>query len=237
MSSEENTLTQTTATPLRIPLGQALRQLPSHYREMWRERPGEAFAGQIPFARWDVVGLFLFLLVIARVGLGLIATGIVSARVQQLLATPPYASLAPNLVHIVVIAILLEVIALPAGFFLSMALQYVLAMVWRGQGSFLSQCYTYLLFYVPIGIVESLFSLVFACISDGGSMLNLVFSLGCGIFTLLLNFFQLRAVHRLSAGQSVMIIMVWGIINALIITVEGMMLLNFILSPIIQISR
>ncbi len=220
----------------RLPLKQALYQLAGHYREMWRKRPTETFAQQLPYARWDVTWVLIFMFTTARVVFGLITTMIVAVLVQQTLANTPYAPLTTHLIHLVVITVLLEVIFLPGGFFLHMALQYVFAKAWRGNGSFLSQCYTYLLFYAPISMGSSLLSLVLIGIPNVGGMLNLIFALTLLILTMLFNVFQLQAVYRLGAGKAVAVVLSAGIIIVLIIAMGGIVLSNVIFSSIIHLS-
>jgi hypothetical protein len=88
-------------------------------------------------------------------------------------------------------------IGIPLGFLLWMGLLSILARAVGGQGTFLTQISTSLLFQVPLGLLCNLLSLIPLC---GGLSLAI---LGYG---LLLHVFMLMAVHRLSGRKATVVV-------------------------------
>jgi hypothetical protein len=88
-------------------------------------------------------------------------------------------------------------LGVPLTFLLWMGLLYILARVVRGQGTFLSQLATTLLFQVPLGILISLLSLL--PFSDGLSLAILGYGL-------LLQVFMVMAVHHQSGSKATLIV-------------------------------
>jgi len=81
-----------------------------------------------------------------------------------------------------------------------MAIIYGLARAFGGQGTFLTQSYTYLLFDVPLGIVSSLIALIPIA---GGFI-----SIAIGIYSIVLAIFSVMAVHRLSGGRATAVVLI-----------------------------
>jgi hypothetical protein len=88
-------------------------------------------------------------------------------------------------------------LGIPLAFLLWMGLLYILARGVRGQGTFLSQLWTTLLFQVPLSILSSLLSL-------------LPFSAGLSLailgYGLLLQVFMVMAVHQLNGSKASLVV-------------------------------
>ena len=85
------------------------------------------------------------------------------------------------------------------GIFLAQGITYLLAKAFGGQGSFLAQVYTFLLYQVPIGLVSVALSII--------PVLGSIGSLG-GIYGYVLETFQVMVVHRLSTGKAIAVVLI-----------------------------
>ena len=88
----------------------------------------------------------------------------------------------------------------PLLFFLIMAIVFLLAKAFGGQGTFLEQCNSSLYIQAPLGI----FSKLLALIPVVGRILNSVLS----IYGIVLQVFVIIAVHRLSKGKAIATILI-----------------------------
>jgi hypothetical protein len=95
---------------------------------------------------------------------------------------------------------LVSIIIVPAFFFIGMGIQYGLAKAFGGQGKFVTQCYTNLLFSVPIGIVSGIVNLI----PFAGAFVAFALS----IYAIVLNILSLMAVHRLSGGKATAVVLI-----------------------------
>jgi hypothetical protein len=96
-------------------------------------------------------------------------------------------------------------------FFTGTGIRYLIAKAFRGQGTFLAQGYTDLLFTVPLGILSALVSWV--------PLLGSVVAFGVSIYAIVLHIFSIMAVHRLSGGKATAVVLIpvaVGILLALI---------------------
>jgi hypothetical protein len=189
-----------------LSLWEAIKQLPKQY---WRilTKPGAAtFAEEMGKARWDVIwaqilGLSLLsALLVSLVWLILIAflTSILNAQPVPPGEPSPSSFTAFFFLPIPLFAVAVFLGGL-GGFFLGEGITYLLAKAFGGQGSFMVQAYTALLFQVPIGLGITLLSLIpfvgyFASVA--------------GIYSYILQTFQLMAVHRLSTGKAVAVVLI-----------------------------
>jgi hypothetical protein len=81
-----------------------------------------------------------------------------------------------------------------------MGILYGLAKAFGGQGKFVTQCYTTLLFSVPIGIVSGIVNLI----PFAGAFVAFALS----IYAIVLNILSLMAVHRLSGGKATAVVLI-----------------------------
>jgi hypothetical protein len=87
-----------------------------------------------------------------------------------------------------------SIIAVPVSFFIVVGIQYLLAKAFRGEGNFLTQGYTYLLFEVPIAILGYLLGFI--------PFVGWIAGFALFIYGIVLNVFSIMAVHRLSGGKA-----------------------------------
>jgi len=185
------------ATPLT--LWEAIKQLPKQY---WRvlTKPGAAtFEAEMGSARWDIIWVQVLILALVStllVSLLWLFEATLFTSIQRAAPTSPGVpspNIFPNLFLVPIplvgaIAFLTSV----GGFFLGQGIAYLLAKAFGGQGSFMVQAYTTLLYQVPITIV--------GIIPFVGA--------AAGIYGYVLEAFQLMAVHRLSTGKAITVVVI-----------------------------
>jgi hypothetical protein len=189
-----------------LSLWEAVKQLPAQY---WRvlSKPGTAtFAWEAWKARWDVIwvqvlGLSLFSAVLTML-FWLIFVALVSTSFASFPSEAGSSNYAPGLGFLLVPVPLIGLGALISGvgsFFLGEGIAYGLAKAFGGQGDFKTQAYTSLLYHVPINIVALLLSLV-PFVGSIGSLI--------GIYAYVLEVFQQMAIHRLSVGRALAVVLI-----------------------------
>jgi len=154
-------------------------------------------------ADWAVVLAQLLILVVVGVVLGVISGLYVSSQASRILGTSGFSSsTAAFTVATSVAGAFLRIIFIPAAFFIGVGVQYALARAFNGQGTFLAQSYTHLLFKTPLDIIGYIFSTIFVFIPVVGTILSEVVILALLVYAVVLNIFQIKAVHRLSTGKA-----------------------------------
>lgn len=154
------------------------------------------FAEEMGKASWDIVWVQLIASAIISAILGYLAT----------LISPTFNSTSSSSLSIGTLRAFAaglsfgSIIIIPVFFFISMGIFYGLSKAFGGQGRFVTQSYTYLLFSVPIGIVTSIVNLI----PIAGSFI----ALAVGIYSIVLNIFSIMAVHRLSGGKATAVVLI-----------------------------
>jgi hypothetical protein len=191
------------------PLGQAIRDLPNQYRNVLSHPSDQTFAGEMVKADWTVVWVQLLILVVVGVVLGVISGAYVSAQASSILGTPGFSSSAAAFtVATSVAGAFLRIIFIPAAFFIGVGVQFALARAFNGQGTFLAQSYTHLLFKTPLDIIGYIFSTIFVFIPVVGTILGGIVGLTLLVYAVVLNIFQIKAVHRLSTGNALAVVLI-----------------------------
>lgn len=190
------------ATPL--PLGQALQQLPGQYVKVTTRPGAQSFAEEMGKAEWGIIWLQLVLYAAIA--------GALSYLDRQLhpitpadFATPNGSALSPDTVNLIVQATTYTsgfgtFLGVVVGFFIFQGIGYGLAKLFNGQGTFLTQCYTALLFQVPLGILGALVGFI--------PILSIIGGLAINIYSLVLQVFSIMAVHRLSGGKATGVVLI-----------------------------
>jgi hypothetical protein len=202
---------------------EAIKQLPKQY---WRilTKPGAAtFAEEMGKARWDIIWTQILGLSLLSALLASLVWFILVVFITALFNAQPTApgELSPSdftgllFLPIPLVAAATFVFGL-GGFFLGQGIIYGLAKAFGGQGTFMAQTYTTLLYQVPIGIGVALLSLI---------PFVGYFSSVASIYGYILETFQLMAVHRLSTGKAIAVVLIP--IAAGILLVIGLVALYF----------
>jgi hypothetical protein len=127
------------------------------------------------------------------------------------------------LVHLVTVLShpLGQLLLTPVSFFLFSGLLYLLARAVRGQGSFLAQNYTTLLFSVPLTLINYIPGLVLGLIPFVGAFLFGLLTFVVGICGLVWQTYVVMAVHRLSGGKAAGVVVLTILAVILITLVPG----------------
>lgn len=193
-----------------LPLGEALRQLPSQYIRVLTKPSPTTLAMEMGKAAWDIVWLQLLISAVLSAILGYAGSLINPFRFTSLGTTSPSPIDPGTLQAITLGSSLGSVILVPLFFFIGVGILYLLAKAFGGTGTFLAQSYTFLLIGVPVGIVSGLLSLI--------PILGGLVAFGLSIYAIVLEVFAIMAVHRLSGGKATAVVLIpVGVIFLLLI--------------------
>ncbi len=188
-------------------LSEEIKELPRQYLDVLT-KPGVAtFAAEIGKASWRMVWIQLLGWGVISMILGWIAHAIFAGISYRFAG-----SLSPEVMQQLSASSNSYggIIGVPLGFFIWMGLVYLLSKAFHGQGTFLAQSYTSLLFQAPLGVISGILGLVpyFGLISFA------VF-----IYGIVLQVFAIMAVHRLSGGKATAVIFLPAAIITLLVIV------------------
>ena len=152
-------------------------------------------------ASWDIVWVQLIFYAIISTVLSYLATLISGSNLNS---TSSSGSVSPALldsIRSITLGITFgQIIIIPLFFFIGMAIIYGIARAFGGQGRFVTQSYSYLLFDVPLGIVSSLIGLI--------PIAGAFIALAIGIYRIVLAIFSVMAVHRLTGGRATAVVLI-----------------------------
>jgi hypothetical protein len=189
-----------------LPLGQAIRALPSQYLKVITRPSVQSFSAEKGKASWGSTWLQL------------IALGMLSALLSVLaqLIAPPHVGTVPGVSPATVQAVTTTLLALfllvgtPLTFLVAGAVLYWLARLFKGDGSYLQQVYTLTLFGVPLVLLSFLLQVLPATSSWLPYLPHL--------YSLVLLVLSLMAVHHLSRGKALAVMLIpLGIVLVLIL--------------------
>jgi hypothetical protein len=188
------------------PIGQAIQELPNQYIRVLTKPSAQTFAEEMGKADWAMVWIQLLVLAILGTILGFIraAIGLAGSSFVSNNQFNPAALLALS-----VSGSTFSFISVPLAFFILVGIQYLLAKAFQGQGRFLTQGYTTLLFQVPIYIASFILGLI--------PILGGIAGLALLIYSWVLNVFAIMAVHRLSGGKASAVVFIPIIVVGLLL--------------------
>src|SRR5260370_14200313 len=154
-----------------LPLGEAIRQLPNQYIKVLTKPSAATFAAEQGKAAWNIVWVQLL-------GAAIIIAGLVFLLLQL---TLPGALSSSNVPPSSIAALgafplgfaLSFIVLYPLIFFIAVGIQYLIAKVFGGQGTFVAHGYSSLLYSAPIGVVRLLLGLIPILGSLAGSALEI----------------------------------------------------------------
>ncbi len=198
---------QPLATPL--PLGTAIRQLPAQYWRVVSRPSSTTFAAEMGKARWNIVWVQIALYIVFVTIVGILSNALLPSRVDALSSTDT-ASLTPATIamlqRLVTFISLLttygQILLIPLSLFVGTGLLFMLAKAFGGDGKFLTQLYSTLLFLVPLGILLNVLTLVVSFLPGVGSLLSFLAVFGYLGYEGTLLGLMLMPVHRLSGGRA-----------------------------------
>lgn len=193
-----------------LPLGEAIKQLPTQYKKVLT-KPGVAtFAEEMGKAKWDIIWAQLLGYAAFSAILVFLALLVLFLFLSAVFSGLPQSSGSDNSPFGFFIGLPLAVLGVLAvggffilvvvGFFMNQGITYLLAKAFGGQGSFMAQAYTALLYQVPIGVISVVLSLIPFVGSLAGS--------AASIYLYVLQAFALMAVHRLSGGKAIAVVVI-----------------------------
>jgi hypothetical protein len=211
---------QTPLTPL--PLNEAVRQLPNQYIRVLTKPSAATFSEELRKSSWDITLVQLLIMIVVGIVFGLITALLSSAVVNAYVANGDLTGTSLQAVRAILVSssiggAFLRILTVPVGFFIGVGVQFLLAKAFSGQGTFLTQSYTTLLYQVPIYVISSLLSLLGVIPAAGGFIIGLV-GLVLGIYSIVLNVYQIMATHRLSGGKATAVVLIpYGILLLLVL--------------------
>jgi hypothetical protein len=172
-------------------IGQAIQELPNQYIRVLTKPSPQTFAEEMGKADWAMVWIQLLIWALVGTIVGLIASAL---RIASSSLLGSGGANFNSFLALTVSGNTFAFISVPISFFILVGIQYLLAKAFKGEGNFLTQGYTTLLFEVPIYIISYLLGLI--PIFGGIAGFALL------IYGWVLNVFAIMAVHRLSGGKA-----------------------------------
>ena len=195
------------ATP--VPLGEAIRQLPAQYWRVISRPSSTTFAAEMGKARWNIVWVQIAIYIVFVTIIGFLSNALLPSRTDALSSTNT-ATLTPATVAllqrlITFISLLTtygQILLIPLSLFVGTGLLFMLAKAFGGDGKFLIQLYTTLLFLVPLGLLLNVLTLLLSLLPGVGSFLSFLTVFGYLGYEGTLLGLMLMPVHRLSGGRA-----------------------------------
>ncbi|GAC1625892.1 MAG: hypothetical protein NVS4B11_22140 [Ktedonobacteraceae bacterium] len=193
------------ATPL--PLGEAIRRLPAQYWKVITRPASMTFAEEMGKARWNIVWVQIGCYIVIITLLGFLSNLFVQSRAGTLSATgtltPDTLALAQKFLALLTfVSTYGQVFLIPLSLFVGTGILFLLAKAFGGDGKFLSQLYSTLLFVVPLGIIVNIATLLLSLLPTFGSLLSFLILFGYLGYEGTLLGLMLMPVHRLSGGRA-----------------------------------
>ncbi|MBO0778225.1 MAG: YIP1 family protein [Ktedonobacteraceae bacterium] len=190
-----------------MPLGDAIKQLPNQYIKVLTKPSVASFVEELPRASWDSTWIQILIMALATVIVGLISSLLLAGLYTAGAAATGDSSAAAMGAAMSMFTATTNVgfafgkiILVPLGFFIGVGIQYLLAKAFGGQGTFLGQSYTTLLYQVPLNILGALVALI--------PILGGIVGFAIFIYAIVLNVFQIQASHRLSGGKATWVVLI-----------------------------
>jgi hypothetical protein len=214
-----------------LPLGEAIRQLPNQYIRVLTKPSAATFAEEQGKAAWNIVWIQLIIYAVILAALGYIGSliGLSFGAFSSLMNTGSLSSSGVNpgtLQAASASGSFGEIILVPLGFFIVVGVYYLLAKAFGGQGTFLAQGYSFLLYQVPIGILSGVIGLI--------PILGGIVAFALYIYGIVLNVFLIMATHRLSGGKATAVVLIPIAVIAVLFCVLGVIFFALIAAALKQ---
>jgi len=178
-------------------LGQAIQELPNQYIKILTKPSVQSFFEEMGKADWAIVWIQLIAIAIAGTIFGLIRGAIG-------LASNPFVTTGGFNLSVyqalIVSGSTFSFVSVPLSFFIVVGVQYLIAKAFQGQGNFLTQSYTTLLYQTPIYIASYVLGLI--------PILGGILGAALYIYGIVLNVYSIMAVHRLSGGRATAVVLI-----------------------------
>lgn len=205
-----------------LPLGQAIRELPSQYAKIVKKPSAQSFTEEQTKADWGIIWMQLLFSALLTMLSTLTTFTAESHLLSSFTSSLPSTVSSPNpfalfsSISFTTVTAVVAAIISPLLFFGQVGIQYLLARLFRGNGEFKQQAYNQLLFVVPIqvivGVLYLLVALLFLFIPGPLTLvivlLPLLVGSGLGIYSIILNVFSIMATHRVSGGKAAGVVLI-----------------------------
>ena len=214
-----------------LPLGEAIRQLPNQYIRVLTKPSAATFAAEQGKAAWNIVWIQLLIYAVILAALGYIGSliGLSFGAFSSLMNTGSLSSSGINpgtLQAVAASSSFGEIILVPLDFFIVVGIYYLLAKAFGGQGTFLAQGYSFLLYHVPIGILSGVIGLI--------PILGGIVAFALYIYGIVLNVFLIMATHRLSGGKATAVVLIPIAVIAVLVCALGVIFFALIAAALRQ---
>ncbi len=214
------------STPL--PLGEAIRQLPSQYVRVLTRPGAAAFVAEKGKAAWNIVWVQIIALTVLTVlfGFAFLNFTFPASLTTRSLSSNPASTYNPieGFRQSFGFLPLSYIILTPLGLFISLGIYHLIAKAFGGTGTFKAYMYSYLLFGVPLTTIALLLTLIPLV---GGIIASVV-----SIYTIVLQIFMTMAVHRLSGGKATFAVLLLPIIGIVLGIIGGIILVAVIVTAL-----
>lgn len=208
-----------------LPLNQAVQQLPNQYIRVLTKPSASTFAEELRKASWDITFIQLLIMIVVGVVLGLITALFSGAVASSYAANSNLTGSSMQAYQSFVVAgsvggAFSRIISVPLSFFIGVGIQFLIAKAFKGQGTFLTQGYTALLYQAPLYIISSLLGLL-GVIPVAGAAIAGILGLALFVYSIVLNVYQIMATHRLSGGKATAVVLIPYAIGFLLLLLCG----------------
>jgi hypothetical protein len=180
-----------------LPLGEAIRQLPSQYIKVFTKPSARTFAEENGKASWNIIWAQLLGLAVlsALLGFAIFSIALPAALSGNQSTAAMAAAIGAGTVGLAFSMIVL----IPLGFFIGTGIQYLIAKMFGGQGPFLNHSYGTALIYVPYTVLSFVVGLV--------PILGTLAGIALFVYGIVLQVFMIMAVHRIGGGRATMVVL------------------------------
>ncbi|MBV9227777.1 MAG: hypothetical protein JOZ18_00595 [Chloroflexi bacterium] len=216
------------------PLGQAIIELPLLYLKALFAPTARMFAREGELARWGLVWVQLFLLIVIPWALGFVR-GLNHASVVRASTNSQalYNLLVAFTLGTSLVSIVAQTFLVPIFFFLTISIQFLLAKAFHGVGHYLAQCHTTLLYQVPLAIIGAILNTVYALTNLAGrSTLSPATSFVLFLYGILLNIVAIKGVHHLAGSKATLVVILYYVICVLLVIAIIIAFTAFIISAL-----
>ncbi len=218
------------------PLALAIVELPYLYLRGLFAPIARWFAEEGARASWAIVWVQILLVILVPSILGYLRGLDRSASARDATNSQALGDVLTALtVSTTAIGILVQILIVPLLFFFSAIVEFALARAFRGNASFLSQCYTMLLYHVPLSIIGSAVSTIFIAIHIPLGVRLLLYPLitiGLFVYGFFVNISVVTGIHHVSRGRATTIVSLAYAIFAVIAIVLIVILTHVIVNAL-----
>jgi Yip1 domain len=216
----------------------AVLHLPGQYLKVLFNPTARTFALEAECANWRMVWFQIFILVLIPFVFGLIRIADRSLPAQ--VATRSrflYDILVAFSFGSSIAALILRTLIAPLFFFITVSLQFLLARIFRGAGSYIEQSYTTLLYQVPLALLSSILSAIIVFVQGIDlHFFNPLISFVFFIYGMFLNIAMIKGIHRLTGERSTLVVALYYMILFLVVVGLLVLLASLVIAVIRHIG-